>query len=271
MDERTPAIPALAEEALAVLASRRQIAPFSARRALTLTDAYRVLPLLRAAFEARGETILGRKIGFTNPGIWAQYGVDAPNWGYVTDATTHELAATPSLRAADFPEPRIEPEIVFGLAAPLAPDMDDAALIARIDWVALGYEIVQSPFPGWKFTPPDCIVVNTLHGALLIGARHAVAPRKAAWLAELPVFTAELSCNGTVVERGGGASVLEGPLSTLRYLAALLARDADNPPLAAGEIVTTGTLTKAMPVSAGETWTTAVSGIPLEAVTLRFA
>jgi len=33
---------------------------------MTLADAYRVIPLLREAFEARGETITGRKIGFTN-------------------------------------------------------------------------------------------------------------------------------------------------------------------------------------------------------------
>jgi 2-oxo-3-hexenedioate decarboxylase len=49
-----------------------------------------------------------------------------------------------------------------------------------------------------------------------------------------------------------------------------LAEDQESPPLAAGEIVTTGTLTRAFPVAAGEEWTTQLTGIPLEAARLRF-
>jgi len=49
-----------------------------------------------------------------------------------------------------------------------------------------------------------------------------------------------------------------------------LANDPRNPPLRAGEIISTGTLTLAMPVSAGEIWTTKVTDIPLEEITLRF-
>jgi 2-oxo-3-hexenedioate decarboxylase len=64
--------------------------------------------------------------------------------------------------------------------------------------------------------------------------------------------------------------VLDSPLHALRYLVAMLAGDPYNPPLAANEIVTTGTLTKAFPVHAGETWRTTVAGIPLAGVTLQF-
>ena len=41
-------------------------------------------------------------------------------------------------------------------------------------------------------------------------------------------------------------------------------------PLAAGEIVASGTLTRALPVKAGETWTTKLNGIGLEGISLRF-
>jgi hypothetical protein len=44
-----------------------------------------------------------------------------------------------------------------------------------------------------------------------------------------------------------------------------------NPPLAAGEIVTTETLTRALPVSAGETWTTELTGVGLDGICVRFA
>ena len=94
------ALQSIAAEVLAAAAAHRPLAPFTSRDGgLTLDDATRLLPLLRDAFEARGEKILGRKIGFTNRGIWAQYGVYAPIWGYVTSATTHDLASVPSAGA----------------------------------------------------------------------------------------------------------------------------------------------------------------------------
>ena len=63
--------------------------------------------------------------------------------------------------------------------------------------------------------------------------------------------------------------MLDSPLLALRHLVELLADDPHNPPLGAGEIISTGTLTLAMPVGEGETWTTTVRGIPLENITLR--
>ena len=74
-----------------------------------------------------------------------------------------------------------------------------------------------------------------------------------------------------MLDRGRAENVLDGPLSALRHLVALLARDRANPPLAAGEIVTTGTLTRAFPVAAGERWSTELIGIPLEGIAVRFA
>ena len=72
------------------------------------------------------------------------------------------------------------------------------------------------------------------------------------------------------MDMGHALNVLEGPLSTIRYLIDLLARDPDSPPLAAGEIISTGTLTRALPVKPGETWTTRLKGIALENATLQF-
>jgi 2-oxo-3-hexenedioate decarboxylase len=56
---------------------------------------YRLTPLLRAAFEARGEKIIGRKIWFTNRQMWAVHGVQAPIWGYCPDRTTDKLENVP--------------------------------------------------------------------------------------------------------------------------------------------------------------------------------
>jgi 2-keto-4-pentenoate hydratase len=258
----------VAGSVLCSLSSHRQIPSWSRSfGGLSIPDANRLTPLLRAAFEARGEKITGRKIGFTNRQMWAAHGVQAPIWGYCTDRTTHKLENAPFQCIKDFTEPRIEPEIMFS-KTPL-PNMDGSALLDCIDWLALGYEIVQSIFPGWEFTAADTIAANALHGSLLVGNRHAIAPRKRAWQQELATFRVELHCNGALSGTGGGAFVLGSPLLALRHLVELLATDLHNPPLSAGEIISTGTLTLAMPVRAGETWRTRVHGIPLEEITLR--
>ncbi len=261
----------IADEVVASLAGHGQIPTFTSRPGgLTLAQAYRVAPLLRAGFEARGETIIGRKIGFTNREMWKVYGVQSPIWGYITNRTTHELASTPALRIRDFVEPRIEPEIIFGLRAAPTPGMSEDALLDCTEWVALGYEVVQSIFPDWKFAAADAVAAHCVHGALLIGARHAIAPRKTEWQHELATFRVELYCNGKLSQTGSGALVLDSPLLALRNLVELLADVPYNPPLRAGEIISTGTLTLAMPVSVGQSWTATVSGIPLDEIALRF-
>ena len=73
-----------------------------------------------------------------------------------------------------------------------------------------------------------------------------------------------------MADHGLAVNVLDGPLSALRHLVEMLARDPGNPPLSAGEIVTTGTLTRALPVAPGETWSTGLSGIALDGISVRF-
>ena len=104
-----------------------------------------------------------------------------------------------------FAEPRIEPEIMLGIGKPPSPKMGKSDLLDCIDWIALGYEIVQSIFPGWKFSAFDTIAANALHGSLLVGKRHAISPRKDAWGNELATFSVELFCNEKLSQTGGGA------------------------------------------------------------------
>ncbi|MCB1544233.1 MAG: hydratase [Methylobacteriaceae bacterium] len=268
----TSELEAIASEALAALNSRSQIATFSSRvRGLSLAQAYGVTPRLRSAFEARGERIVGRKIGFTNRNMWKAFGVESPIWGYVTSGTTSNLSDASVAAAQDFAEPRIEPEIVFGLSASPAAGMSEAQLCNCIGWVALGFEIVQSIYPGWAFAAPDCVAANSLHGALYVGERSAFAPRAQQWSRELARFEVELSCNGDLAHRGGGALVLGSPLHALRHIVDLLAADPANPPLAADEIVSTGTLTLAAPIRPGERWAARASGIPLEDIAIQIA
>jgi 2-oxo-3-hexenedioate decarboxylase len=264
---------ALAAAAAAGLDGGGPLAPFSAcLPGFDLDHAYGVAAALRRRRVAAGARPVGRKIGFTNRTIWAEYGVYAPIWGDLYDTTVHDLAGGAArFDLGHFAEPKIEPEIAVGLARAPRPDMDEAALIGCIAWIAHGFEIVQSPFPGWRFQAPDTVAAGGMHGALLLGRRHALADgERAAWLEGLPRVACALARNGETAATGRGADVLDGPLSALRHLVALLAADRVNPPLAAGEIVTTGTLTRALAIAPGEIWSTRLDGLPLDGIAVRF-
>lgn len=263
----------IAAEAFALLGTGRQIAPFSSRyRDFGLEDAYRVTAKVRALREKAGEIPRGRKIGFTNRTIWAEYGVYAPIWGFVYDSTVHDLEnidATFSLAA--LADPRIEPEIVFGLSAAPQRGMDVRDLLSCIGWAAPGFEIVQSVFPDWRFAAADTVAAFGLHGALLIGPRHPIRGAEDPWVASLATFEIDLNCDGNLADHGAARNVLDGPLFALRHLVEVLAEDGNNPPLAAGEIVTTGTLTRALPIRPGEIWSTHLTGVALEGASVRFS
>ena len=265
---------AIAAQAFAVLGTGRQIPPFTGRfDDFDLRRAYRVTAAVRARREARGERPIGRKIGFTNRTIWAEYDVHHPIWGYVYDGTVRDLDTSDrptALSLHGLAEPRIEPEIIFGLERAPAAGMSVEDLFGCIAWIAHGFEIVQSIFPGWRFSPADTVAAYGLHGALLIGPRHPVSAQSWDWLARLTSFRVTLSRSGAAVDHGTAANVLDGPVFALRHLVDVLATDPVNPPLAAGEIVTTGTLTRAFPVAPGEVWRTELDGVALEGAAIAF-
>ena len=223
---------AIAGEAFALLDTGHQIPPFSARfSTLDLDDAYRVTAAIKQMRETRGEMPVGRKIGFTNPMIWAEYNVYEPIWGYVYNRTVHNLAEIgDTFSLAGLAEPRIEPEIVFKLALRASSGHGRArrCLPASIG-SAHGFEIVQSIFPGWKFSAPDTVVAFGLHGALLIGPRRPIAARSENWSRTLSTFEIDLKRDGTVADHGCATNVLGGPVSALRHLVDILAHDQVNP------------------------------------------
>jgi 2-oxo-3-hexenedioate decarboxylase len=264
---------AIANEAFALLDTGRQTAPFSSRvSAFTLGDAYRVAASIKQMRERRGELPVGRKIGFTNRTIWAEYNVYEPIWGYVYNRTVHNLADLGEIFSLKrLAEPRIEPEIVVKLATAPAPDMDETALLGCVEWVAHGFELVQSIFPGWRFSAADTVAAYGLHGALLIGPQHPLGADIETLSRTLSTFEIDLKRDARVMDHGCAVNVLGGPVSALRHLVGVLTHDEGNPPLTAGEIVTTGTLTRALPVAAGETWTTELIGLGLDGIRVRFA
>jgi 2-oxo-3-hexenedioate decarboxylase len=260
-----------ASELLAAIAAGRPIPNFTSRDpAFGVNEAYAVAAALHGARRARGERVAGRKIGFTNRTIWPLYGVHEPIWGHVYDTTlVYARGGRAEVPVGLLPEPRIEPEIVLHFAAAPPVTRDEAAILACIDWIAHGFEIVSCPFRDWKFKLADTVAANGLHGALVVGQPVPVADL-ADCARKLREFRLTLMKDGTPHADGSGANVLDSPLLAFAHCAAVLARLPQFAPVGAGEVVTTGTLTDAYPVRAGERWSTRLAGIELPGLEIAF-
>ena len=261
---------AISTELLDALARHATVPPFSTRsEPFDRETAWQVSAEILRRRCARGENPIGRKIGFTNRTIWPEYGVFAPIWAHVFDTTTTFLEQTEgTLSIGHLCQPRIEPEIVLHFKAAPPTTEDEAEVLAHVDWIAHGFEIVQTHFPGWKFEAADTIADFGLHGALVVGPRQSIAGLHdvARMLRE---FTITLAKDDAVVASGCGANVLGSPVISAIHLLRLLREQQRFAPIQAGEIVTTGTLTKAMPIGAGETWSTHLSGIAVDGLRLH--
>ena len=261
---------ALSQELIEVHAGARLVPPFGERYpGLTPLAGYRAARELHRHRLAQGWRPLGRKIGFTNRTLWARYGVHEPMWGTIYDRTLvfalHDAAQVP---LAGLAQPRIEPEIAFKLKAPPPRTQDPEALLEAIECVAHAVEIVQCHHPDWKVTIADCTADNGLHGRLVLGT--PVPVEKIAGLAAaLPFLKVTLRKGNEVKDQGIGSNVLGSPLLALAFLAEVLEKQGEK--LEPGEIISTGTLTDAHPVEAGETWSTSFQDFPISGLTIDFA
>lgn len=237
-------------------------------------DAYAVSAEIIRLRRARGETTVGRKIGFTNRNIWPQYGATSPIWHPVYDRTlTHAVDGKATLSLANSAQPLIEPEIAFKLRhAPPVNCQDPVQMLRAIEWYAPSFEIVCCHFADWKCTSPEFAADFSLHWRLVVGTPVAVNPATLDQLAyQLGACHITLSKNGNVMDRGKGSNALDHPALALAFLADILAKQPAFDALAAGEIITTGTLTNALPIKPGETWQSRYEGLPgIAGLTLAF-
>ena len=246
----------IADEISKAISQTQQIVPFSKRGIfLSLQDAYDVAGLVKESLGLPPE--IGKKIGFTNRNIWNVYNVNEPIWGPITSkSVSFTETSFQKIDLSQFCEPRIEPEVVICLRE--KPRHSDEDLNICIDWIAPGFEIVDSIYPNWSFALPDTIASGGLHGCLVIGKKLFINNDVERDLADLKV---RLFKDASFEEEGTGANVLDGPVSAVRYLHKSLAGIKNQVLLSSGNIITTGTMTDAKPVFPGEKWTGKFEGI----------
>jgi 2-oxo-3-hexenedioate decarboxylase len=223
---------------------------------------------VRALRIARGEKPAGFKIGFTNRTSWQRYRVFAPIWGTVWITTLQHCDGQASIALAGLCQPRLEPEVVFGLPAAPAIGASLEQLFECIAWLATGFEIVQSHCADWQFTAAETVSDGGLHGRLLVGPATPVrqlAHSGAALDQRLAAAGVQLFRGDSRVDHGHGGNVLDGPLHALRHFVLELQQCPGAPGLHEGDVVTTGTWTDAWPLQPGQHWR-AVFDAPLQGI-----
>jgi 2-keto-4-pentenoate hydratase len=260
----------LARELLSAYQTGEMIAvPPSARPGFDLNAAYEVEALLNQFRAADGHKAVGRKVGYANKAMWRVLKLETLVWAHMYDDTVHYSDSNSTTLTLAHPRSlKIEPEIIFGLKHALKVEgsaaADAAIALASADWVAVGFEIIDCPFPEWQFQPSDFVASFGLHAALVVGQRMPVSPdRIAALVDELPRFRVRMLKNGEFVEEGSGRNSLKSPALCLAELSAAITRRSPTEPLSAGEIVSSGTLTAGHLTGSGDLWTVEVDGLSL--------
>ena len=273
-------VESLAHELMSAYETGRAVSVLlSARPGFDLNTAYAVETTLKSLREATGHKAVGRKVGYANKAAWRLLKLDTLVWAHMYDDTVHYSHGNSASCTVAHPRSlKVEPEIVFGLKQTIGAQsqsgIDATAALAATDWLAIGFEIIDCPFPGWKFQPSDFVASFGFHAALVVGERVPVKLTDIATLAdELSRFKVRISKNGEFVEEGSGRNSLRSPALCLAELSTAIARRFPHEPLSAGEIVSSGTLTAGHLTEREDTWTVEVDGLslPLPPLTLQLS
>ncbi|HZQ28550.1 MAG TPA: fumarylacetoacetate hydrolase family protein [Acidimicrobiales bacterium] len=217
---------------------RRTIQPLTDSAVLTMDDAYAVQAVVTAERLARGERVVGWKLGYTSTAMRAQMGVDQPNFGPLTDAM---VLADGAVVSRSLVQPRVEPEIGVRVVEDVPAGAGPALVAACIGAPFAALEVVDSVFEGYRFRIED----NTADGSS--AAQVVVGPAlPAGAAADLPGVPVRMWHDGMLVGEALGAAAWGHPYRGVSWLVAQGVR------LRAGDFVITGGLTAAVPLGPGD-------------------
>lgn len=232
-------IESVGDELLACEAERRDREPFTDDWTdLDLDTGYAIQDRNLAKRLARGEKLIGVKLGLTSRAKQQRMGVFFPFVAWLTDAMI--LPAGDPVPQSRLIHPRVEPEIVFVMRDRLeGPGVTCAQAMDAVESVWGGAEIIDSRYRDFRFKAGDVAADNASSGAFVTGP------------IGLPPSELDLTLEGVLVEVGGqildsatGAAVQGHPGEALALAANDLARRGHA--IEPGWIVLTGGMTDAV-------------------------
>ena len=217
---------------------------------MTMADAYAVQNAWRALKIARGERVVGHKIGLTSKAMQAAVGINQPDSGFLTERMVFSDGGV--MPVDRFIRLRIEAELAFVLKAPLAGrGLTVADVIGATDYVSPALEILDTrifrvdPETKQTRTVIDTIADNAANAGVVLGGRR-FDPRGV----DLPRIGAIVAKNGEIEETGLAAGVLGHPARGIVWLAERLADYGEG--LKASEILLAGSFIRPIEVGKGD-------------------
>jgi 2-keto-4-pentenoate hydratase len=210
---------------------------------LTLDQAYGLQRQLEQALVGRGDRVVGYKVGFTTAALQERHGLTEPVLGFMLGSGVYRSGdAVPLSR---FIAIGVEVEVAFLLKSDLAgPGVTIASALLAVEGAMPSFELIDFRLSG---TPrgPDVIADGVYTNAIVLGRPLT------------PVTGIDLALEGVVFEQDGqivatrtAAEVLGNPLVSLAWAANTLGRMGRG--LRAGEVVLTGSISKVLRPTAGQ-------------------
>lgn len=209
---------------------------------MTLQDAYTIQRASIERRKARGEQLVGMKMGLTSKAKMEQMDVHDPIYGHLTDAM--EISDGETVDYHRFCHPRVEPELAFVIGEDISGDVGPRRALEAVHRVFPALEVIDSRYRDFEFTLIDVVADNASSSGFASGAV-GKAPDELA----LDNLGMVLSIDGEVVETGSSAAILEHPARSLAALLRML--DERGEGLVAGQIVLAGGATKAVHLEPG--------------------
>lgn len=216
-------------------------------------DAFDVQWEIRRRKEARGNKVVGMKMGLTSWAKMAQMGVEKPCYGFLADYFS--VPDGGDIKADELIHPKIEAELAFVTKEELkGPGIHIGDVLKATELVMPAVEVIDSRYKDFKFDLISVIADNSSSSRFITGG---VA--KPVSELDLKTLGVVMSINGEVVQTGAGAAVLGHPAASVAMLANMLAERGESLP--AGSFVMIGAITAAVAIEKGDSFTVQFDGL----------
>jgi len=217
---------------------------------LTIDDAYVIQAKWQELKLARGEELVGHKIGLTSRAMQAAMNITTPDSGFLTDKMV--FAPNTELAAADFCDPKLEVELAFVLGGDLAgADLSVDDILGATECVVPAVELIaarsyrRDPSTDRTRTVIDTISDNAANAGIIMGEQK-IAPREI----DLRWVSAIGSRNGVIEETGVAAGVLGHPAKGIAWLARRYHEQGLS--LEKGQVILAGSFTRPIDIRSGD-------------------
>ena len=204
--------------------------PFADGLHLSIEEAYRLQSRIAERRQARGEQVVGYKIGCVAPVNQARHGLSHPVWGRLWSSEQHRSGTT--LPQGDFANVAVEAELGVTLGRDVGRDVREmAGVVAAVAEVVVAVELHNLVLRGGDPTGPELIANNAIHAGVVRSL--GIEPPPAGTVVDLA-----LEFDGAGVDAWSDRRWPDDVLSALPWLAGELARHGHR--LEAGQLVLVG-------------------------------